>query len=141
MNAIRKQRIATIGFLLVGAFVTTGLALTALQTNIDHFYLPDRVVNGDAPVGERIRAGGMVVENSVVHSENDLTVNFSITDLEGSTFPVAFEGLLPTLFQEGKGTIVVGKLTDEGLFQAQQVLAKHDEQYVPREIEQMKQHQ
>ena len=141
MNSVRKQRIATIGFLLVGGFVTTGLALTALQTNIDHFYLPDRVVNGEAPTGERIRAGGMVVVNSVVRSENDLSVSFSITDLEGAAFPVTFDGLLPSLFQEGKGTIVVGELTDEGVFNAQQVLAKHDEQYVPNEIKQMTQHE
>ena len=141
MNPIRKQRVATIVFLLVGGFVTTGLALTALQSNIDHFYLPHRIVNGEAPIDQRIRAGGLVMPGSIVRNEEDLRVRFTITDLEGSTFDAEFEGLLPSLFEEGKGAIVIGQLKSDGVFYAQQVLAKHDENYEARETAHMKQYE
>ena len=120
--------------MVTGSSITLGLAAYALQQNIEFFYLPDKVVGGEAPVNKRIRAGGMVVDQSIVHGETTLDVRFEITDLQGSNFPVHYSGLLPNLFKEGEGTIVTGVLREDGVFYAEQVLAKHDETYMPPEI-------
>jgi len=105
-----------------------------MQQNLEFFYLPDRVVNGEAPTEKPIRAGGMVVAGSIQRSEHDLSVRFELSDNEGSSFPVIYEGLLPNLFVEGQGAIVSGTLGSDGLFYADQVLAKHDENYMPPEL-------
>ena len=137
MRKLRQRRLAVVLFVGVGATATLSLALLALQENIDLFYEPARVTNGEAPVGVDIRAGGMVVEGSVVHDREGLGVTFSITDHGGHEFDVRYVGLLPDLFKEGKGIMVRGQLTGDGLFHADEVLAKHDENYVPREIHDM----
>ena len=135
MNRVRRNRLVVIAFITVGAILTLTTTLFALQENLEFFYLPDQIVAGQAPLDERIRAGGMVVEGSIQHDEDKLLVEFQLTDMEGSTFPVRYSGLLPGLFKEGQGTVVTGVLNTNGIFEAEVVLAKHDEQYVPPELE------
>ncbi|MDE0444834.1 MAG: cytochrome c maturation protein CcmE [Gammaproteobacteria bacterium] len=137
MRKLRQRRLAVVLFVVGGATATLSLALLALQENVDLFYEPARVTNGDAPLGVPIRAGGMVVEGSVAHDREGLGVAFSITDHAGHEFDVYYVGLLPDLFKEGKGIMVRGQLTEDGLFKAHEVLAKHDENYVPHEIHDM----
>ena len=134
MNPVRKRRIGIVLFVFLGSASTLGLAFAALQQNMEFFYLPYRVVGGEAPVGKKIRAGGMVVEGSIRRNDHDLTVYFELSDMKGSTFPVVYSGLLPNLFVEGQGAIVAGTLDESGRFQAEQVLAKHDENYMPPEL-------
>ena len=124
-------------FLFCGGSVTVALAILALQQNINHFYLPAAVIDGSAPIDRQIRAGGMVVQDSVKHDEESLRTTFDLSDLKGSTFSVQYEGLLPSLFREGQGAIVVGQLESSGTFIAHQVLAKHDENYVPPELKEL----
>ncbi|MDH3641044.1 MAG: cytochrome c maturation protein CcmE, partial [Gammaproteobacteria bacterium] len=121
----------------VGAAVSVGLVLTALNENINLFYPPDQIVGGDAPVGAQIRAGGMVMDGSVVHTGADLDVEFVLTDYDGAEFKVLYSGILPDLFREGQGVLVRGELDAAGVFQAEEVLAKHDENYMPPELEGM----
>ena len=137
MRKLRQRRLAVVLFVVVGATATLSLALLALQENVDLFYEPARVTNGEAPVGVDIRAGGMVVEGSVSHDREGLGVAFSITDHGGHEFDVRYVGLLPDLFKEGKGIMVRGQLTEDGVFNAHEVLAKHDENYVPHELHDM----
>lgn len=137
MNALRRRRILILTFLFCGGSVTVALAILALQQNINHFYLPVEVLDGTAPTERQIRAGGMVVQDSVKHHEEGLKTTFDLSDLKGSTFSVEYEGLLPTLFREGQGAIVVGQLEPGGTFVAHQVLAKHDEKYVPPELKEL----
>ncbi len=137
MNALRRRRILILTFLFCGGSVTVALAILALQQNINHFYLPVEVLDGTAPTERQIRAGGMVVQDSVKHYEDGLKTTFDLSDLKGSTFNVEYEGLLPTLFREGQGAIVVGQLEPGGTFVAHQVLAKHDENYVPPELKEL----
>lgn len=138
MNRTRRNRLLAVGFLVVGAAATVGLVLTALNENINLFYPPDQVVAGEAPQGARIRAGGMVEEGSVKRIGEGLTVEFVLTDYRGSAFPVRYTGILPDLFREGQGILVQGELQEDGLFMAQEVLAKHDETYMPPEIAHLK---
>lgn len=137
MNALRRRRILILMFLFCGGSVTVALAILALQQNINHFYLPAEVRDGTAPIERQIRAGGMVVQDSVKHHEEGLKTTFDLSDLKGSTFSVTYEGLLPSLFREGQGAIVVGQLKSTGIFVAHQVLAKHDENYVPPELKEL----
>ncbi|MCY4095498.1 MAG: cytochrome c maturation protein CcmE [Gammaproteobacteria bacterium] len=134
MNRVRKRRLGVALFVFFGSSTTLGLAFYAMQQNLEFFYLPDRVVSGEAPTGKTIRAGGMVVEGSIDRSNEDLSVRFELSDMAGSSFPVVYEGLLPNLFVEGQGAIVSGTLDESGLFYADQVLAKHDENYMPPEL-------
>ena len=137
MRKVRQRRLAVMLFVVGGATATLTLALLALQENVDLFYEPARVTNGEAPVGVDIRAGGLVVEGSVAHDPEGLGVRFSITDQGGHEFDVVYVGLLPDLFKEGKGIMVRGRLTEDGHFNAHEVLAKHDENYVPHELHDM----
>lgn len=134
MNRVRKRRLGVALFVFLGSTTTLGLAFYAMQQNLEFFYLPDRVVGGEAPTGKTIRAGGMVVAGSIHRGDHDLTVRFELSDMAGSSFPVVYEGLLPNLFVEGQGAIVSGTLDESGLFYADQVLAKHDENYMPPEL-------
>ena len=137
MNALRRRRILILTFLFCGGSVTVALAILALQQNLNHFYLPTEILDGTAPIERQIRAGGMVVQGSVKHNEVGLETTFELSDLKGSTFSVQYEGLLPSLFREGQGAIVVGQLESHGTFVAHQVLAKHDENYVPPELQEL----
>jgi len=133
MKPQRKQRLILIGFLFFGAAAVVGFLLLALEKNVDLFYPPDKIVAGAAPVDKRIRAGGMVVDGSVKRGDS-LDVSFVLSDLAGADFEVRYSGILPDLFREGQGIVATGKLNTEGVFEAEQVLAKHDENYMPPEL-------
>jgi cytochrome c-type biogenesis protein CcmE len=119
--------------IVTGAAVAVGLAAYAMRQNINLFYPPADVVAGKAPVGKRIRAGGMVVEGSVVRDRDSLRVSFLVTDYQAQ-LPVVYTGILPDLFAEGQGIVAAGSLDAQGVFQATEVLAKHDENYMPPEV-------
>ncbi|MCY3819153.1 MAG: cytochrome c maturation protein CcmE [Gammaproteobacteria bacterium] len=134
MNTQRRNRLVATVFLLGGTAITAALVLTALEENVNLFYPPERVVNGDAPTGVTIRAGGMVVCGSVAHDASGLGVSFVLTDYQGSDFMVRHVGILPDLFREGQGILVTGQLDSGRVFRASEVLAKHDENYMPPEM-------
>ena len=138
MKPQRKQRLILIGFLFLGAAAVVGFLLLALQENVNLFYPPDKIVAGEAPVDQRIRAGGMVMDGSVTRGD-ELEVSFMLSDLAGSDFEVRYTGILPDLFREGQGIVATGKLNAQGVFIAEQVLAKHDENYMPPELANMAQ--
>ena len=133
MHPKRKSRLFLVLFLIAGVGVTVGLVLLALNENLNLFYPPVKVVNGEAPLDRMIRAGGMVKEGSVQRGQ-DLAVEFVLTDHAGSEFSVRYAGILPDLFREGQGILVQGKLDANRLLVAQEVLAKHDENYMPPEL-------
>ena len=135
MRAVRKQRLAVALFVFIGASATVALVMLALQENINLFYEPAKVVGGEAPLDTPIRAGGMVVDGSVLHDDTGLGVRFTLTDYRGHDFDVVYNGILPSLFHEGQGILVAGRLAPDGVFRAREVLAKHDENYVPPELE------
>lgn len=129
----RKKRLYIILALVFGAGIAVGLTMYALSQNINLFYSTSQVADGEAPVGTRIRVGGMVVKGSVKRSKDSLQVNFDLTDY-GKPITVSYTGILPDLFREEQGIIAQGKMDDQGIFQADEVLAKHDENYMPPEI-------
>ena len=98
------------------------------------FYPPSEVVSGVAPIETNIRAGGMVEEDSLIRASNSLKVSFVLSDRAGSEFTVYYTGILPDLFREGQGILVEGELQQDGSFEATEVLAKHDENYMPPEL-------
>ncbi len=134
MPPLRRQRLAIVLFLLFGSALTMGVVLFALQENIDLFYEPQKIVGGEAPIAKRIRAGGMVEKGSLDFESEGLGVSFVLSDLRGSRFEVRYKGLLPGLFREGQGVLVVGQLDTSRVFYAKEVLAKHDENYMPPEL-------
>jgi len=134
MKPHRRNRLFLVLFLVVTSGSAVGLALMALNENINLFYSPQQIVDGEAPVGSLIRAGGMVVNGSVQRSTEDLKMSFLISDLQASEVKVQFEGILPDLFREGQGVIALGTLNAQGVFVASEVLAKHDENYMPPEV-------
>jgi len=111
----------------------TALAMLAFRDNLLYFYNPSQVLAGDAPPARTFRIGGMVTEGSVVRTPGSLEVRFVVTDFRHSV-PVRYEGLLPDLFREGQGVIAHGRLNAAGEFVADEVLAKHDENYMPPEV-------
>ncbi len=133
MHPIRKKRLTIVLFLVIGVSVAVALITFALRQNINLFYDPSQIAAGEAPVDVRIRAGGMVQENSVVRDPESLKVEFSVTDFTSSV-PVEYVGILPDLFAEGQGVVAMGRLDKNGRFIADQVLAKHDENYMPPEV-------
>lgn len=133
MHPKRKKRLTIILFLVAGLSVAIGLASYALRQNISLFYDPSQIAAGDAPTDVRIRAGGMVEEGSVARDPDSLRVTFRVTDFESSV-TMAYTGILPDLFAEGQGVVATGRLQGDGLFVADQVLAKHDENYMPPEV-------
>lgn len=133
MHPKRKKRL----WLVIGVvlFSSAGIGLIAygLSGNINLFYPPAEVAAGKAPHGQAIRVGGMVVEGSIQRSKTSLEVRFEVTDY-AAVVPVVYSGILPDLFDEGQGVVAAGMLTEQGLFQATEVLAKHDENYMPPEV-------
>ena len=128
----RHKRIALIlgGLAVLGLVVT--LVLNAFQSNLVFFFSPTQVAAGEAPKGQAFRVGGMVKAGSIQREQDGVTVRFAITDTE-QDMTVAYKGILPDLFKEGKGAVAEGKLAADGLFVASTVLAKHDENYMPPE--------
>ncbi len=129
----RRKRMVVVGLILLGVSVAAFFALTAFQKNLLYFFTPTQVAAGEAPRGYPFRVGGLVVQGSVVREPSSLNVRFSVTD-GAATIPVTYSGILPDLFREGQGIISIGKMNDQGLFEASEVLAKHDENYMPPEV-------
>ena len=126
----RQKRIALIAGGLAAIGIASALVLNALDSNIALYVTPSEVAAGKAPQGKAFRIGGMVREGSL--RRDNLTVHFVITDT-AKDIPVAYTGILPDLFKEGKGAVIQGRLGSDGLFTASEVLAKHDENYMPPE--------
>lgn len=133
MHPLRKQRLQIILFVLLAVAIAVGLLLYALRENINLFYPPADIAAGKVAVGQQIRAGGMVREGSVQRSEENLQVRFVVTDYAADLI-VEYDGILPDMFAEGAGVVVAGKLSEDGEFEASEVLAKHDENYMPPEV-------
>ena len=133
MKPKRKQRLILIIFLLTGFSIVIGLAMYSLSENINLFYNPTQIMSGEAPIGARIRAGGMVVKGSLQRSEDSLTISFDITDFNAKV-RVEYTGILPDLFREGQGIVALGRLSKDKVLKADEVLAKHDEKYMPPEV-------
>jgi cytochrome c-type biogenesis protein CcmE len=128
----RHKRLAMIGGGLAALGVVAALVLSAFQENLVFFFTPSQVVAEEAPKGRTFRIGGMVETGSVKRQADGVTVQFTITDT-AKTVPVTYRGPLPDLFREGKGVVAQGQLGPDGVFQAREVLAKHDENYMPPE--------
>jgi len=133
MHPVRKQRLIIVVFVVLFSSAAIGLMAYALRGNINLFFPPAEVAAGKAPVGQAIRVGGMVVDGSVQRSDNSLEVRFEVTDYQASV-PIVYVGILPDLFGEGQGAVAAGVLDDQGVLQATEVLAKHDENYMPPEV-------
>ncbi|WP_079201439.1 cytochrome c maturation protein CcmE [Pseudomonas sp. CC6-YY-74] len=133
MNPVRKKRLFIVLAILAGVGVAVALALSALQQNINLFYTPTQIANGEAPQDTRIRAGGLVEEGSVTRSSNSLETDFVVTD-GAENVTIRYSGILPDLFREGQGIVAMGKVNADGVLIADQVLAKHDENYMPPEV-------
>ena len=126
----RQRRFGWIAAGLAVLGVAVALVLNAFQSNLVFFFSPSQVIAHEAPKGRAFRIGGMVVDHSLKRDPGSLTVRFEVTDT-AQTIPVVYTGLLPDLFKEGKGVVAQGSLGDDGAFHATEVLAKHDENYMP----------
>ncbi|KXI23058.1 cytochrome c maturation protein CcmE [Photobacterium sanguinicancri] len=138
MNPRRKKRLTLVLALVVGLGATIGLMLYALNQNMDLFYTPTELVNGKPDgtkpeVGQRLRIGGMVVAGSVSRDPQSLQVSFDVADI-GPSVTVTYDGILPDLFREGQGIVAQGVLVNATTVEAHEVLAKHDEEYMPPEV-------
>ena len=136
MTPQRKQRLWWLIVLIVGVGVALSLALYALKQNINLFYTPSQVINGEAPKQHVFRVGGLVKKGSVKRGDKNLNVEFVVTDT-AKEVTIHYQGILPDLFREGQGIVAEGKLAENGTFVASQVLAKHDEKYMPPQVAQM----
>lgn len=133
MNPIRKKRLTLIGLMVAGIGVATWLALNAFDENLMFFFSPSEVVEGKAPSAHPFRIGGLVTTDSVKRKSDGLTTSFTVTD-NAKSVTVEYTGILPDLFREGQGIVAMGQLNPEGIFIASEVLAKHDENYMPPEV-------
>lgn len=129
---IRHKRFAFIAVGIVAVGLAVALVLNALDKNVSLYFTPTQVFNNEAPQGRSFRIGGLVEEGSVKREADGLTVNFAITDTH-KRIPVVYKGILPDLFKEGKGVVAQGKVGADGVMHADEVLAKHDENYMPPE--------
>lgn len=134
MHPQRRRRLLIILALLAGLGLVVGLASYALRQNINLFYTPTQLRAGEAPEGRRIQVGGLVVQGSLKRAPDSLAVRFTLSDLKQQV-DVVYEGILPDLFREGQGIVANGRWAD-GVVQADEVLAKHDENYMPPRVKQ-----
>jgi cytochrome c-type biogenesis protein CcmE len=128
----RQKRFMFIAIALAALSVAVGLVLYALRGNVNLYFTPTQVFNHEVPQGRSFRIGGLVEEGSIKRDKDGLTVNFVITDTNNK-IPVTYKGILPDLFKEGKGVVAQGKVEADGVMHAEEVLAKHDENYMPPE--------
>jgi len=128
----QKRRLGWVLFFAAGLSLAAGLTLNAFQSNLLFFFTPSQVAAGEAAPGKTMRIGGLVADGSVSREEGELAVSFDVTDTANS-LRVIYEGVLPDLFREGQGIVVKGVLDAEGFLRATEVLAKHDENYMPPE--------
>ncbi|MEP1471798.1 MAG: cytochrome c maturation protein CcmE [Halieaceae bacterium] len=133
MHPVRKQRLYLVLFVIAFSSVAIGLVVYGLSGNINLFYPPAEVAAGKAPVGQPIRVGGMVVDGSIERSDDSLEVRFEVTDYQAKV-AIVYVGILPDLFDEGQGAVAAGVLNEAGVLEATEVLAKHDENYMPPEV-------
>ena len=129
----RRQRMLLVGLVAAGVIVSAGLALRVFQENLLYFFTPSQVAAGEAPANRSYQLGGMVLVDSIERDPGSLTVNFVVTDYAHS-MPVTYTGVLPDLFGEDQGVVARGLPDANGLFVAEEILAKHDENYMPPEI-------
>ena len=129
----RKKRILVVCMMIAGISVAALLILTAFEKNLMYFYSPTEIINGEAPQSRSFRIGGLVVSDTVIRNPDDLKVSFVLTDTVHE-IKVIYDGILPDLFREGQGIVANGKLKSENVFVADEVLAKHDENYMPPEV-------
>ena len=133
MNPLRKQRMYALIAIVGGSILAVFLAVSALSKNLNLFYSPTDLLNNDLSPDTLIRAGGMVREGSIKRSNNSLNIQFVVTDFKND-LTINYSGILPDLFSEKAGVVVQGYLEREGYFRAIEVLAKHDENYMPPEV-------
>jgi cytochrome c-type biogenesis protein CcmE len=133
MHPIRKQRLQVVVLIVIASSLAAWLIAYMLGQNANYFFTPSQVLQGEAPKNITIRAGGMVVEGSIQRSTDSLDVSFLVTDGLGN-LKVSYSGILPDLFAEGEAAIATGKLDNDKVLRASQVLAKHDENYTPPEV-------
>ena len=133
MHPIRRKRLNIILLILVVIGVAVALVLYALRQNINLFYTPSQIVNNEAPQGVTIRVGGLVENGSFKQQGDSLKSLFRVTDID-NTVTITYEGILPDLFKEGQGVVARGQLGQDSVFVAEEVLAKHDENYMPPEV-------
>jgi cytochrome c-type biogenesis protein CcmE len=126
----RRRRLGLVVGILLGVSIAGVLALSAFRKNVTFFFDPSQVAAGQVPVGERFRLGGMVTQGTVQRAPGSLEVRFVVTDFAHDV-PVSYSGVLPDLFREGAGVVAQGRLRSDGTFVADEVLAKHDEKYMP----------
>ena len=134
MNPKQRNRLVLITVIVVCVAIAVTLAGIALKENINLFYTPTQIADGEAPMNSTFRIGGLVVEGSVRRNPGDLKIMFDLTD-GAKEITVEYEGILPDLFREGQGIIAQGRMTPEGRVKAAEVLAKHDENYMPKEVQ------
>lgn len=133
MHPVRKQRLILVIVLVALSSAAVGFVTYAMRSNINYFYAPSAFAAGEVPRDQRIRAGGCVVPGSVQRAADSLDVRFAITD-GAADVQVVFDKILPDLFAEGEAAVVTGRLMEDGSLRADQVLAKHDENYTPPEV-------
>ena len=133
MNPLRKQRLYALIAVLIGSLLATWLVVSALSENMNLFYSPSEILEVDIDENVLIRAGGMVKQGSIEKSKDSLNVRFTVTDYQNELI-INYEGILPDLFDENAGVVVRGNLKTDGTFKAIEVLAKHDENYMPPEV-------
>jgi cytochrome c-type biogenesis protein CcmE len=140
MNPRRKKRLSIALVIIIGLGTMTGLVLYALKQNIDLFYTPSQLVDGlgedkvKPEIGQRLRIGGLVMPGTVKRNMEDLKVSFVLSDDNGGLVTLEYEGILPDLFREGQGIVAQGVLKSANVISASEVLAKHDEEYMPPEV-------
>lgn len=129
----RQKRLVLVGAGIVGVGAAAALAIAALQSNISYYFSPSQVAANEAPTSRVIRVGGLVTQGSLQRATDGLNLKFELSDL-AKTVKVSYNGILPDLFKEGQGAVAKGKLGTDGTFYAEEVLAKHDEAYMPPEV-------
>jgi cytochrome c-type biogenesis protein CcmE len=129
----RHKRLVFVALGIVGVAIASTLAVTALQSNISYYFTPTQVQAGEAPKDQLFRLGGLVEKGSLKRQEDGLTVQFVVTDMAKNAV-IRYTGILPDLFGEGQGVVTKGRLGEDGIFYAEEVLAKHDESYMPPEV-------
>lgn len=129
----KQQRMLSVGMLVIGLVVVSALSIGALRENTGFYIELDKIAAGEYPSDRRFRVGGLVKEGSLAREPGSLELNFTLTDT-ANTLVVSYTGVLPDLFRDGQGIIAHGRMGDDGIFVADEVLAKHDENYMPPEV-------
>ncbi len=130
----RRKRMIAVAVLMTGMAITAVLLISAFRQNLLYFYTPTQIANGEAAIDKGIRIGGLVKDGSLQRTDGTLEISFLVTD-KVNEIPVKYSGILPDLFREGQGIVARGKMNADGVFVAEEILAKHDENYMPPEAQ------